>query len=263
MYSHVIMGSTLSFDVTTPNSTVPFTKSHDIIDFKESNGCMQYKYSTLAGQYLNITPTTDEDISTMIFHQCERSKSPCFIQDNVKIPILNDTTTYVLDRVQIGRGFEGGWHDGLYDIWLRDCKNLTELSIDIEGVGTVYSRKFDSHEMNKDFQIPLWCESLGPDIIVDKFMYVKHNNNIHVSCIPIYVFIHNKVTFTVNDGAEAIITGSTVHLPIDYDHEICRNKVYFKIDDVQYFFQKMKPTSCYCFTRPDPNIKHFQVQKVQ
>ena len=226
---------------------ISFTNTYNVIDFKKTNGYMDYKYHTVGGKFIKVQPTTDDDLPTMIFHQCERSRSPCFIQDKCKIVLQNKKTT-INEFPQCISG------DGVYDIWLLDCKNVTEITIDIEGVGNVYTKKVEE-AMNGNIQIPLYVETSGQGERVDKIMYTQNKNNTYISFIPRCVFIHNEIRFGVNDGAEATLAFSTVYLPMKQRRKIAYNNVYFKINGVQYYY----PKSSYGSRHSKP----FEVKKLE
>jgi len=246
------MGATSSSPQLSPRIK-PYTKTYDVIDFKTSTAYMPYKYNTVGGKYMNFEPTTAEDVAEMMWYQFKRSNPVFFMQDEIKRKITGG------EIITFNRAEMKGVCDGIYDIWLRVCKNLNEFSIDIEGVGTVYSVKFEKTKMNGDVHIPLYIETSGQDKPVDSIMFEKLHTNVHVSFIPSPVFIHNRVTFRVNEGAEAMFCASTLYLDIEKRRELIHNDVFFQINGSQFFYPKM---SLGYFQTPNPNTKHFQVKLV-
>lgn len=104
--------------------------------------------------------------------------------------------------------------DGIYDIWLRNCKNVREVCVEVEGAGTVYKYYLSVTDINKDFQVPLAFHTNGV-APVSYYLYDGDTSLDHtrVSFIPVHGSILQKIYIKLNEGAIANIELSTVYLP--------------------------------------------------
>ena len=259
---------------------VPLDEKYDVVDFQKSDKYMQYKYTTLNGEYMNIQKCDDDqDLLRMLIFQS--NKSPCFLENEVEVHMSSDgkhtafnvrkipnpisitesdndvTNTYTIDSKVFSSC------DGIYDIWLRDCKNVKDINIEIEGIGSVYSFKLGDNKVNNDIQVPLnldfpTCkDTCGTCETVKSMRYIKYNKNIHISFLPSVIFNHNKIKLTLNKGSEAKLVLSTVYLSTEKRRELIHNDVYFKIEGKQYFYPKLEKS----LFNSLPTIKQFQVRK--
>lgn len=191
----------------------PIVERYDVVDFRSTRDCMKYKYRTM-GEYIEIEPCTDEDLHNMILLSCQ--KSPCFVIDETKKGIKGGLPV-VIDRKLIQA-------DGILDISLHNCKNVKDISIEIDGVGSIYTKQFEEPLSGK-FQIPVSSDASTVEITRK-----KNDRHIEISFIPFLVFIHNKVTITLNKDAEALLSLSNVYFSIEKRRELCRNVVHFQFN---------------------------------
>ena len=248
------MGATTSSSQP-PSHPIPYAKTYDVVDFRKTPWYMPYKYTTVRDMYMNFKPTTDKDIPEMMFCQLSKKKPVFFMQDEIKKTITGkgDSTCAFYENEFTGV------HDGIYDIWLRDCKNVTKFWIEIEGVGPLYSI-FEGPPDGDDIHIPLYITTEGhpehQDKPIDSIMMEKHNDNMYVSFIPTIVFIYNKVKFYLNDGAEATLCASTLYLDMEPRRDLIKKNVFFQINGSPFFYPK--PSSLgYC-----EHKKEFQVKRM-
>lgn len=131
-----------------------------------------------------------------------------------------------------------GVFDGIYDIWLRNCKNVTHISIEIEGINEpVYTRSFckaDCDVCPENIQIPLAFEPDGER--VQYMLYDEKFFKRYVSCIPANGLIRNTMTINLNEGAEATLELSTVYMPTVYRRDMANTQVYFYINGKEYMY---------------------------
>lgn len=204
------------------SSSTLLHEEYDVVDFRKTRYCMKYKYRTM-GDYMDFEPCTEKDLHNMIF--LSRQDTPCFLEDEGKL-YLSSSAQSIIDRDSVQCL---GLCDGIYDIWLRNCKNVSYINIEVEGIGSVYTRTFDT-PLNGDMQIrPYLC---------DKVMYNRDQSGLHVSFIPAAVYIHNKVTVSINADAKCTLTLSTVYLTMEQRKELFDKTVTFGIDTKAYRYTK-------------------------
>lgn len=215
-------------------ATSPARETYKVIDFRDSDKYMKYKYRTY-DNYIHIEPCKNEDIRHMLFLNSD--KEPCFMVDEANIIVKGDTPI-TIDRTTIPCL---STCDGVFDIWLHNCKNVKEITLKING--DVSTLRLDEDAcVSDDIQVPLSRNDIGKTrvqrIEFDKYSD-KMKNIIHVSFIPAVVFYHNTITLTLNAGAEATLALSTVYLSLEKRQEFSHNHVHFKIHGHEYMYHPL------------------------
>jgi hypothetical protein len=143
--------------------------------------------------------------------------------------------------------------EGIYDIWLRSCKNLKTIRMHIEGVGDVYTRHFtESYE--GDVQIPLAFDTDNQR--VKALMFTREYWNNKVSFIPtIAIRVFNKISIHINEGAEAQLRLSTLYVPTNLRREMCNKTQVFYINGKPYHYDNHKKNWLYSSPERKEGVK--------
>jgi len=177
------------------------------------------------------TQYPDEDLQTLacLYSGVENNPSRIIcIEDSV---VKEFTSACTLNEVV-------NLEEGIYDIWLRACKNLTSVSMHIEGIGDVFTRTFDQ-PYDGHVQIPLYFDKNNKRIY--QFMYNKSRYKNMVSFIPaVGIRAFNKVIIRINDGAQAVLYLSCMYLPLCIRREIGDKTHAFYIDGKIYHYDNHK-----------------------
>lgn len=166
-----------------------------------------------------------------------------FLEDDVIINVKGST---YIDNNTVGtlRVF-----DGIYDIWLRNCKNVRFITIELDGIGIVYNKTFDDGQSN-DIQIPLAFESTGKPV---EYMFYEEKGllNTYVSFIPANGLIFNKMRIVLNEDAEVTVNLSTVYMHINCRRQMVHCPVHFYINGNIYLYYY--PKFMHVKTEKEPN----------
>jgi hypothetical protein len=136
-----------------------------------------------------------------------------FFKDYVKNSIkLEDKGTYIVDKRVKLEGKDkymvdrGNWcMDGIYDIWLRNMKNVRSIKLVSENCGVMFETTLDKD--TDEFQIPLafHTENEPP-----RHCYMYSNQT---SVIPLFLILNDALTIEINEDAEADVHLSTLLTP--------------------------------------------------
>lgn len=191
-----------------------FTKIKPITNFKDS----------AAFQFMKCTQKqerTDEDLAIMSLslHKSDITGHFIFIED-----------AYTFSHTQeMGVGSKNVKYDGIYDIWLKDCVNVSSVSIVFECAGPEIS--IESIKSGQEtIQIPLAFQA---DSVKHVTHYYSDLNGVrrNVSFIPtlaLYATQHMRIK--LNEGASATVCLSTVYAPKLYRQSLVNAYNIFYVD---------------------------------
>jgi hypothetical protein len=170
----------------------------DIVDFRDSPF---YKHAKLVDP--KTRDMTDEKLVDVVLNHLER-KEPTKVYKFM----LKDAHTMSPDdhgRIAIPVG-KKEMYDGIYDIWLRECENVTSITIvfaynKIE----VPVQEFKFRD-DKSIQIPLAFMSDGDEV---KHMFLEPKRR--MSFIPSIALDFDKMFIQLNEGARCKVCISTLY----------------------------------------------------
>lgn len=140
-------------------------------------------------------------------------------------------------------------YDGIYDIWLRDCVGVTQLSVCFNGVEI----PIQPFELDRDIaiQIPLAFKPIKASIHDSRSSEVKHifansTNAIlpmyqqnEVSFIPCLALANDKLTIKVNESAMCDVHISTVYYNDNrFRQKLMGRKTMFFVNGKPFFAYK-------------------------
>lgn len=196
---------------------------YSIIDFRKT------------GTYLHDKITKQEKVGDLRTHAILTSiATNKFVYLEKDVTLLLDKPETCIDHSSIPCF---GQIDGIYDMWLRDCKNVTHISIELEGINEpVYTKTFDTYP--DAIQIPLAFQPMGEH--VKHMFYEEKLMRRYTSFFPVNGLIHNKMIVKLNEGAEATLELSTVYMPTIQRREMAIAEIHFFVDGKEYIYYRPK-----------------------
>ena len=173
--------------------------------------------------------TKENDVTDILCSYLYNNYTFQYLKDNIVIDIKEQVTELTKDNIPRIKLF-----DGFYDIWLRGCKDITHITIELEGIGPVYSKTFKDRS-NGDIQIPLAFDTNGKSVDYLMYKYTSYYNR-EASFIPTLGLQHKKMKIIINEGAECSLCFSTVYFPHGFRYELSVNNIYFYVGGQRYKF---------------------------
>lgn len=177
------------------------TTMYSFVDFRKTPAYQHYKLKF---------PGTDDHILVL---RDMYSSSPSWWSAKKDVPrwLIDDISHYVEKSADIkSLSHRLQLCDGIYDIWVKDMTNCTDIYVDVDGIGQVFHATINMEETNQ-FQIPLAFHTDGEP--VTNFMLDTTNKPCRTSFIPVYAFNKNNIHIRFNDGGAGTVTLSTVYFP--------------------------------------------------
>lgn len=183
--------------------------ARQIIEFGNTAGYAQHK---LTNPNLNKIQLMYYDMGYLYKKygtlHINKKKNTYFIEDSHIIPIDNENKCCLnyFSKKCIDHA------DGIYDIWLRNCKNVTCVTVYIESIGKVYEYiRNDSSDVT-DIQIPLLYHCENNTHVSHVFFENFWGNHWETSFIPLVSMYNDGIIIEVNKDASADVVLSTVYI---------------------------------------------------
>lgn len=194
----------------------------DIRDFRESPIYQHFKntYQNLSDEELALT--------ALKCHGQEYPNLSLAIKDAHEL--TNFVTTEEDMRIEIPVGSDAARYHGIYDIWLRDCENITSISMAFKNV-EIPIPEFKRHD-DGSVQIPLAFMSDG-DVVRRRFFENIGFGKIRMSFIPSVAIEFDTLVIKLNTGARCSrVSISTVYFERELMRMIYRSYSVFYVNGV-------------------------------
>ena len=134
-------------------------------------------------------------------------------------------------RIEVPMGCGATKYHGIYDMWLRDCENVTSISIVFKNVEIPipeFKRRDDG-----SIQIPLAFMSGDGDVVKSRFLEEKGFCNMRMSFIPSVAIEFDTMFIKLNAGAQCSkVSLSTVYFEREFMRMIYRSYNVFYVNGV-------------------------------
>ena len=162
----------------------------DIRDFRESPIYNHFKHT-----YQNLS---DEELALTVL-KCHGHEYPSlYLAIKDAHELTNFVTTEEDVRIEIPVGSEAAQYHGIYDIWLRDCENITSIFMAFKNV-EIPIPEFKRHD-DGSVQIPLAFMSDG-DVVSRMFFEDAGFGKTRMSFIPSVAIEFDTLVIKLNIGA--------------------------------------------------------------
>jgi hypothetical protein len=165
-------------------------------------------------------------------------KGTCIVDKRVK---LENDDKYKVDR-------DNWCMDGIYDIWLRNMKNVRSIKLVSENCGVMFETTLDKD--TDEFQIPLafHTENEPP-----KYCYMYSDQT---SIIPLYLILNDKLTIEIDENAEADVHLSTILIPKHLRFNYSTKHIQFFVNGKSFYAD---PYERKCIRQLPPKKKCFGI----